>query len=352
MKSIEYNENATVYIFQKPTHPKWDLGTRKHVRDEIYQSITEDGLSRFGWSYLDVCDLRLEDREKLDEKVRWDAKDCYHKTKFLLNIEPGDWIVHLGLRDNQRMCVAVPVTGNYEFKAPLSAIGDFRHCIPVDKEQVLEFAWNDEDIEPSISNRLSGQRRKWGTVRSNKTGFFNSLRRKFLKEGQQESSVQVLPKGERYFIEDLPSLYSQITKSAQKNHPRANLEGFIVGLLEKNPCFSGVKTTSNKKEHGADIVAYVESLPGFADPVNFVAQVKSFTGDHRKTEGVDQLKEAIDYYGANIAVLFSTGNPTPELEEAMNELVKEHPEVSVSLIAGEEFGKFVWTYFKDSNTHN
>jgi hypothetical protein len=75
----------------------------KKGRELVYQSI-KSGKSRFGWSQKDEHNLKLK-----DNWTNWHSKQL-----FLLEVRPGDWIVHINTPQWGK-CIAVQVLSEYEF---------------------------------------------------------------------------------------------------------------------------------------------------------------------------------------------------------------------------------------------
>ena len=69
----------------------WCFNKGEGMEESIYESAKQ-GKSRFGWGYIETADLNLL-KERKDKSE--DEQKCWKYTKFLLRIEPGDWIVHI-----------------------------------------------------------------------------------------------------------------------------------------------------------------------------------------------------------------------------------------------------------------
>lgn len=95
---------------------------KKYSDDELDKQFKnlKSGLAQFGWSSLendfgDNCDLKeLENcdyREEVEQATGW-AHEAWRKTKWMLNIEKGDWVVYTNL-PSYGQCVAAQVSKPY-----------------------------------------------------------------------------------------------------------------------------------------------------------------------------------------------------------------------------------------------
>ena len=124
--------------------------------DFVCESLKQ-GISRFGWSYLDTADLyKLAD--KADEDCSKDEFEIWDKTNFLLNIEKGDWIVHINVPEKGKV-TAGKVLSEYQFDQ--SRKGDFRHFFKLDKDSIISFDRDDSRVTDVLSKRLKLQGRYW-----------------------------------------------------------------------------------------------------------------------------------------------------------------------------------------------
>lgn len=161
----------TVWAFNIPNEKNYDF---------VCESLKQ-GISRFGWSYLDSADLhKLAD--KPDEDCSEDEFEIWDKSKFLLNIEKGDWIVHINVPDKGKV-TAGKVLSEYQFDQ--SRKGDFRHYFELDKDSIISFDRNDSRVTPILSNRLKLRKRYW-TIKVEKE-FFETLH-KFVEINKESSS--------------------------------------------------------------------------------------------------------------------------------------------------------------------
>lgn len=106
----------------------------ENAREQVYDSVKQ-GASRMGWS--------PSNRSEIEWKNDHPAFD----------IQPGDWIVQLGL-SSEGLAVAALSTGAIFFDEGIECEWgrDFRLAIPVDVERLLEF-----DVG-SILGQISGEK--------------------------------------------------------------------------------------------------------------------------------------------------------------------------------------------------
>lgn len=147
----------TIWAFNKPDE--------EDKISFVYDSIKK-GKSRFGWSYLDSADLRILDVKEYEDCSSEELK-IWDKTKFLLDIEKGDWIVHINI-PKWGLCSAVKVVEPYEFDTTknnlgkeYTDVGDFRHMISIDPNSLIVFDRDDTKIYPALNKRLKLQGKQW-----------------------------------------------------------------------------------------------------------------------------------------------------------------------------------------------
>ncbi|MFW5871832.1 MAG: hypothetical protein ACOCUT_01875 [bacterium] len=130
----------TVWAFNVPNKKNYDF---------VCESL-KNGISRFGWSYLDSADLqKLVDKE--DEDCSDDEFEIWDKTNFLLNVKEGDWIIHINV-PKKGFVTAGKVLSEYQFDQ--SREGDFRHYFELVRDSIISFDRNDSRIPPDLSRRL------------------------------------------------------------------------------------------------------------------------------------------------------------------------------------------------------
>jgi len=86
----------TIYALKGPSLADYkDQDELQKIQQFLSDSI-KNGVSRFGWSYIDTADLTKLQRkpwQEMDEK----EQNCWAKANFLLGIKEGDWVVHINL---------------------------------------------------------------------------------------------------------------------------------------------------------------------------------------------------------------------------------------------------------------
>tara|TARA_Y100001960_G_scaffold293780_1_gene337046 strand:- start:939 stop:1886 length:948 start_codon:yes stop_codon:yes gene_type:complete len=305
-----------VWAFSKVDNPK--------DRNLVYESILL-GRSRFGWSQKDEHNLLLE-----NTWTKWHSKQM-----FLLQIKPGDWIVHINT-PKWGQCIAVQVTGAYDFDEGLKCTDgiDFRHAFPVNPKTICEFSRRSDNVSPAVNLRPRG---RYHRIYEEKE-FFKSL--KNVKRNRVQLNED--SKGEFYLKEDTEYLLKQITSSIHKMNKSKNLESFLAKVFRKVEGVIEVKENGSGwgTDFGADLIVTFKNL-NFINTV--VVQVKSFDGYHHSLEAVHQTKDAIDKYEATAGIIITTANSTEKLEVAVEHL-GETVGKPIELIAGEDVAKFVLKY--------
>ena len=151
-------------------------------QEYVTKSLLENGSSRFGWGYLNLLTLK----NKKSEDMTPDEQEVWSKTNFLLNIIPGDWIVHINTPTYGK-CTAGIVNETYKYDLD-PIVGDFGHCIPLLKDSIITFDRNDKSVHPSISSRLKLQGRYWRI--NNHSEFLESLDKLSSKHQQLENITE------------------------------------------------------------------------------------------------------------------------------------------------------------------
>ena len=124
----------------------------EHTLSQLTESI-HSGKSRFGWSTEDKNNLN-------DPNYRYLAENS--RQLRLLEIEVGDWIVHINL-PKWGNCIAVEVTENYDFDEGIGVTykgrdssysgRDFKHCFQVNTAKIVEFSRTDPNVLPEVNLR-------------------------------------------------------------------------------------------------------------------------------------------------------------------------------------------------------
>ena len=327
----------TIWALKNPT-------AEAHV-DFVAKSL-HDGVSRFGWSYIHRCDLRQLDA------LAWadldaDQTDCYKKARFLLEVEPGDWVVHINVPAYGR-CIAARVTHGYAFDPAFNEVDDFRHTLAIDGATLLEFDRNDSNVLPSISNRLRLQGWFWRIGQP--AEFEQSI------ANLTHQSVVLAPneRAETYHLRnDIGPLLSDLTAKIQKNNPRGKLEEFVAEIMRRVPGVNDVEEHGKYKgfgtDHGADLIVYYQTglpLPGLRKAAKLVGQVKSYTEMHWDTEALDQIKTALEHFGADAGLIVTTAQPSPAFRQAFELASTELAEQGklIGLISGDDVARFALKY--------
>ena len=308
----------------------------------VSKSLKNDGISRFGWSYHDNANLRdLENKpwsEMNDREI-----ETWNKSKFLLNIKPGDWVVHINV-PSWGLCTAAKVESDYFF-GENNEISDFRHCLKIDKSSLVEFDRNAEEVHPYISARLKLQGKYWKIFAEKE--FFDSL-------DNLKNETKISNKGDSvglHFLKDeLNEALESVTYLIHKTHPEKKLEYLICDLFKNIPNVTEATVNGSGwgTDFGADIIVKYTSGLGILNlqhEETLVIQVKSYEGEHWDINSVDQIKTAIEKFQANCGLLITTANSTKALEEAIDNLSKEI-EKPVALLAGSDVAKFFLKFQK------
>lgn len=293
----------------------------------IYESV-KNGKSRFGWSYKDEHNLLGE---------TW--SDCHSKQWFLLEIEVGDWIVHINT-PSWGKCVAAQVTAKYAFDEGLKCPSgvDFRHVIEVDKNSVIEFNRRDDNILPTVNLRPMKRCQRIYAVQDFLTSLENlKQNRVTLQDGESKNLFHLRDETDKFL--------GKITSAIHANHRGKDLERFLASVFRR---VAGVVDVNEngfgwKSDYGADLIITTNVL-GFENKI--VVQIKSFGGEIYDLQAVHQVKTGIEKYGASSGMIITTAQKTEQLE---TEILKVSEEIGcqIDLVAGDDVAKFVLKYAPD-----
>lgn len=296
------------------------------AHEMVYQSV-KSGKSRFGWSQKDEHNLKLKDN--------W--TDWHSKQLFLLQIEPGDWIIHINTPQWGR-CIAVQVLSNYYFDEGLQCSWgiDFRHCFDVDVNTIVEFDRRDPNILPSVNlNPRQRYHRIYAVecfLKSIENLKSNAVS---LKDGESKEEYHLKNQTDRYLLE--------ISTLIHKMHRSKNLERFLAKVFEKIPGVSDVNKNGFGwgTDYGADLIITMRTAIGNLEFQNrVIVQIKSFEGSHHDLEAVEQIKSGIEKYEGTAGMIITTAKKTEELENKIQE-VSEKIGYPIDLLASDDVAKFV-----------
>ena len=341
--------NITIWAFNDPS--------ADDRRQFVHKSIANEGLSRFGWSYEDRFNLHKLEAMSWEELEQNDLRGIYIALKFLWNIRPEDWIVHIHVPERGR-CTAVQATGTYTEKSGIytftkqTEVGDFRHAISVDKKTAFTFDRNDPNVSPILGRGLR-PRSKYERIVHPEHRNYESLVKAFfttrenLKKGKYDgmdvadTALLSLQKG---ISEPLWS----ITQKIHENHPRKKLEKFFEKIFRVIPGVLDVEARgSGSADKGADLVI-THTLPifGFQEEYTLAVQIKSFEGEHWSTDAVDQVVKGMAYHGADRGMIISTAQASNQLRDYINKKAEEIKK-PITLLAGIDVAKFVLRHHPD-----
>jgi hypothetical protein len=332
----------TIWALKGPSSGDYEEQEYNDVLEFLSNSIKQ-GISRFGWSYIDTADLKQLQNKSWHEMTEGE-QECWSKANFLLEVERGDWVIHINV-PYWGACFAGQVIEDYSFGEVNNSIEDFRHILKLDPKSVVEFERNDNDVLPIISSRLKLQGRYWRILYEDEfLQTIENLKSETLGKSEDESV------GVFYLKKDLSPLLKDITNKIQKAHPAGKLESFIAEVLRKVPRVINVYENGKLKgwgtDNGADLIVTYKSglsISSLEKEEKLVVQVKSFTGQHWETNAVEQIEDAITEFEASTGLIITTAESTKNLEEAV-EALSTKLNKPIGLIAGADVAKFVLKY--------
>ena len=337
----------TIWAFNKADEPGRKL---------VYESV-KAGKSRFGWSWYDKHNLKLEanqaEWQKLKEVKEWEAEtgksywsEWRARQQPLLEVQPEDWIVHISTPKYGR-CIAAQVTSAYDFDEGLQMPGggqDFRHCFNVDPESVIEFDRNDAMVPPALSARLKLMGRLWKIYVEKE---FNVLLESLHKG--TEPTPKTLETNLRFLSDRMKPHLEEISQKIQHTHPNFDLESLIMKVFERVPGVRAVEQKRGRADRGADLLVELEfgSIPGLLRTL--VVQIKSFEGEIDDNSAIEQIKNALDEYeNASMGLIVSTAtSASKQFRDALDKLKEENQDKPIALLTGADLAAFVLQFGGD-----
>ena len=328
LKGPNFREEPEVYEYWTPI---------------IYRSL-QDGVGRFGWSYVETADLR-QLKKRIDE-IGWKDLDeselhCYRYQAFLLDFRKDDYVVYINL-PKPRWCTLARVTGPYFWKWDGEG-SDFNHRFHVDPNSIAHFERNDAIVQRSLYHKLNPRRRHQRIYDVHEE--FERLV-KALEEGKGGKPSTPETRRDSFREAIKPSL-SEITEKIRRNYPREDLEELIARVLRNVPGVKEVREQGGSGEHGADLlVTYECGIPisELQGTGTCVVQVKAFKDEQWDTRAVRQIREALDRWSADAGLIVSAASSTTTaLDDALDQL-REEKEKSIGLLIGDDLAAFVLRY--------
>ena len=306
----------------------WAFNKVDELQDRllIYESV-QNGKSRFGWSTPDTSNL-------LDENNYWREENRLQRR--LLDVKPGDWIVHRNTPEFPKF-IAARATSGYQFDEGLQCPGriDFRHCFEVDKDTIVEFDRLDPNVLPTVHLNQLKRLEEISQV----DDFLASIEN--LKEG-----AVVLDEGEsreEYHLRAKmdKELLSVAAELIHETHKGKKLEGFLAKVFREIPEVEDVNEHGRgggRTDHGADLIVTMRDPLDFARTI--IVQVKSYGGEHHDLGAVEQVKTGIKEFKGDAGMIITTAERTKELEAEIEKISKEIGR-PITLLAHREVSAFV-----------
>ena len=298
----------TIYALKNSTDPE---------RDALTFNSLQEGVGRFGWSNVETADLRaLQARIDAGDGLTDKERDCYHP--FLLEIKKYDYVVYINIPEWGK-CTLARVTGPYFWKWDGEG-SDFNHRFPIAPESVLVFDRNDAIVYPALSRRFKLQGKFWRIYDLHEEFQFlvDSL------EKGEDGQPRTMETSLHWFKKEIHPDLESITKKFSRAYPGNDLEKPIAEIFRNVPGVKEVKEQGGAGERGADLQVIFEwevPILGIQEQRTCVVQVKSFEGEMWVTKAVDQIREALRYWDADMGIIVSTASSGSEaLDTALDQL--------------------------------
>jgi len=316
------------------------LKVSDEMTEKVYESLNNDGLARYGWSYVDTADLLSLKVRKWNDLTS-DEKKCW-KANFLLEIQPEDYVVYINVPSYGK-CTLAKVMGTYEWR---KISGDFNHCIPIDKNSIRAFDRNDKAIPSILQRRFKLQGKYWKIYCIEK--FMKLV--KDLEDGMLTGENSTANSRLELLKNDLNVHFESISKEIHKHHAEKTLEELIKLTFEKMPNVQNVTRYGGSADKGADlIVTYSSGLDifGIDKQERCAVQIKSYVGDINWDRAIEDIKNSFVVYEkedvtCGLIITTATG-VTEDFIKKLDEL-RENSGKPVGFIYGAELAKWFIKY--------
>ncbi|MDE2733514.1 MAG: hypothetical protein OXI72_03910 [Gemmatimonadota bacterium] len=147
-----------IYALRGPSFREDPEGYRDWT--SLISTSLQDGVGRFGWSYVETADLRQLERritERGWDDLNDDEQCCYQE--FLLYLERDDYVIYINLPEPGK-CTLARVSGPYFWEWDGEG-SDFNHRFHICPNSILEFNRNDAIVPRSLYARLGLPRKYW-----------------------------------------------------------------------------------------------------------------------------------------------------------------------------------------------
>ncbi len=327
----------TIYAFNVPSEDRIQ---------SVFNSLL-DGESRFGWSSIETADLRVLRERCVNDG--WDTltpaeQDCYYH-KFLLEIVPGDFVVHINV-PRWGECTLAQVEGDYEFRYEDD---DFNHRIAVDPNSVRTFDRNDARVHPALSARLKLQGPKWKIYTEDK--FFELHQALIDPQNELVALHRTSQDNLRFLSDDVRDPrgpLSSISEKIHHTHPNKDLESFIKEVFERVPGVKRVKALKGAADRGADLLVELEfgSMPDLVQTI--VVQVKSWEAELDDTRPIEDIKNAFEHHeNANMGLIVTTNTSCSDRFRIELDRLREETKKPIGLLFGSDLALFCLRYGGD-----
>ena len=302
-------------------------------KDAIMYSLRNEKMARFGWSNKDEHNLEIHPENGRE-----------YGTKFLLDINSGDYIVYINL-PKYGECTCVKVVGSYQWRNPQDS--DFNHCIPIDAGSIFTFNRNDKSVSPQLSSRLKLQGRYWRIYCEE--DFYELL--KLSNSADYEKGKRSIEDNASYFLARAENVFDSLAEHLQIAYPSFDLEQLLLRIFEKTGKYESVISKHGVGDHGADII--LTSAPFYGTPYTSccLVQVKSYRGKMDTEKAVNDVRRAVQYYGKSkdnfnvqCALIVTTATEiSAQVRTRIDELSNEL-HLPIGILFGAELVRFVLKY--------
>lgn len=332
-----------VWAIQAPVDNNTDTKEAKELNNFLTVSLY-NGISRFGWSSANNADLNILKLKNLSNINRVEL-EYWNKAKFLLNIKPGDWVVHINL-PKKGYCIAAKVVGKYEFDEYETKCRDYKHILTIDISSLIKFDRNDAAILPKISSQLKLRGSSW--MLSDTQSFLESIKniKLNLAPRKRDSNDKIL-----YLQKSVEPLFTAITEKINCYYPKDKLRFLIATVMEKIPNLFSVEIKYDGTfflNNGEIYVTtqIINPVTGTIKKELLLVLINLYENELFETSIKNQIEEAIDIYKIDAVMIVDINNKTPNLKENLNQLSTEINK-PINLLAGNDVTKFIVKHYPE-----
>jgi hypothetical protein len=328
------------------------MRTDPQARDYILECL-QRGELRQGWGYDERFDLNLL-AAKLDKHGwRVSALDSEERKVWRGNqrMWPGHWgrikvgdVIVLPKLPIDRHWMIVRVAGDYIFDLN-EKVGDYGHVLPVEV-LVPDVANSNRRSDSDLVRSMRNRGRLWSLTR-----YAASVEE--LLTAAADGEVLGTADTDLERLKDVMSdAIRDMRNHMDKRFGGNQYEAPVGRLLERIYGAGAVNPTHGPSERGADFE--ITTVDPFGVTFTTVVQLKAYSGQIGawNHDALDNIRDAVNHYGADAAVILTTADDETEEFRKAREDLEEELQVQIRLVAGDELAGLFLSNLSDLVTED